>query len=172
MRVSMAFVLYVPIWAGNSMKEGFHRVINNWKWHLIKHLTKSWGWLSWTHSSVNLTLILWLQKYLKTVILKTQQLQHFHGNTAKREDSAGQSLWSRWHLPQMPFFPLDKENEDLSKYFSLHSPWGFQTSKQPAGLLSPGKREIFESSAQFLLIARFWMHKKVPSTCLLPLFIM
>lgn len=88
MCVSTAFVLYVPIWAGNSMKEWFHRVINNWKWHLIKHLTKSWGWLSWTHSLVNLTLILWLQKYLKTVILKTQQLQHFHGNTAKRENSA------------------------------------------------------------------------------------
>lgn len=85
-------------------------------------------------------------------ILKTQQLQHFHGNTARRENSVWTVSAEQMTLATNAF-SLDKENEDLGKCFSLYPPLALQTSRQPAGLLSPGKKKTFESSAQFVLIA-------------------
>ena len=75
----------------------------------------------WPHSLVNLTLILLPQKYLKTNILKAQQLQHFHGNAARKENSVWTVSAEQMTLATNAF-SLDKTNEDLGKFFSLHPP--------------------------------------------------
>jgi len=54
-------------------------------------------------------------------ILKTQQLQHFHGNTARKENSVWTISAEQMTLATNAF-SLDKENEDLGKSFSLHPP--------------------------------------------------
>lgn len=54
-------------------------------------------------------------------ILKAQQLQHFHGNTARKEKPVWTISTEQMTLATNDF-SLDKENEDLGKCFFLYPP--------------------------------------------------